>query len=129
MNSLRSFGIDIRAGADSTSASRDNPGATRSIGPVNCSTIESAALMVRVTCGTKARIGSSTVSSKLLTRLAIPCSCSIVLLKFSTADRKSDTPRWNWLIDLVTAPNGLTPPNRPRRSLIPGGVFCAMAAP
>ena len=92
MNSPRSVGNDVSAGEASMSASRARPGATRSIGALSCSTIASAALIVRVTCGTKALIGSSTVSSRSFTRLAMPCNCSIVLLKFSTADRKSVTP-------------------------------------
>ena len=69
-NCLRSRGSAASAGLASVSANLLRPGATRSIGPVSCSMSVSAVLIVRVSWGTTALTGSSTVSSNEFTRRA-----------------------------------------------------------
>jgi hypothetical protein len=120
MNSPRSLGSAASCGDDNVSASRLSPGATRSIGALICSTRASAVFIVRVIWGIIARIGGSTSSSSRFTRPAIWLSWAIVSLKFSTAARKSATPRWNCPIDLEMPASGFDPPNIMNRSPRPG---------
>ena len=88
----------------------------------------SAVLMVRVSCGTNDVIGSSTVSSSALIRLAMTCICSIVLLKFSTREEVGDTPLE--LTDrLGDHAERVVPAEQTEKVVDAWGVLCVMAAP
>ena len=125
---MRSRGSAFSAGFCSVSARRVRPGAIRSSGAFIRSTISSAALIVRVTCGMSAFAGSSSRSSIRVTRTDTSLSCSSVALRLSIVVINCSTPRWNCWKLLETAENGLVP-NIATRSPNPADGLSAMRAP